>query len=148
MTTTTAAAAAATTKSSKHSKKRKKKFVFTEKKNALGCFDSILCQICTSQIPTNHRCEMCGKAFCVMCTEKWGTSGIRNRCGEHVDEQGAEYEEVVAESHRDESDDEQAATTEDDHDHDHEKQRKKLNDRNATERGRKEDERDSKSVKK
>ena len=37
-------------------------------------------------IPTNHRCKICGMAFCVACTEKWGTSENRTRCGNHIND--------------------------------------------------------------
>ena len=64
-----------------------KRFSFTENDegDAFGSFASIPCQMCNSGILTNHRCEICGLAFCILCTEKWGTSENRVRCGPHVD---------------------------------------------------------------
>ena len=88
---------------SKNSGKRRfKKFIFSEEKTN-GCFKSIACQTCDSGIPTNHRCEICGSAFCVFCTEKWGTSGNRTHCGKRVHDEVSDdgieagEDEVVAE---------------------------------------------------
>jgi hypothetical protein len=49
----------------------------------LGCYDPISCQTCESGITTSHHCDTSGKAFCVFCTEKWG-SELPNKRGKHL----------------------------------------------------------------
>ena len=79
-------------------KTKYKRFCFSDEDQGdnFGCFKSIPCMTCYSGIPTSHRCEICGSAFCIICTEKWGTEGNRTRCGDHLgivideDENGVE----------------------------------------------------------
>ena len=50
-------------------------------------FKSIPCQMFSSNILTNHQCEVCGKDFCALCTKKCGIGGTYNWCGKHVMEE-------------------------------------------------------------
>ena len=60
-----------------------KRFVFNEEK-INNCFTSIPCQTCNDGHLTSWRCEICGKAFCVICVEGWGSGSNRIRCGPHA----------------------------------------------------------------
>lgn len=74
----------------------------TLERNGSGVYDAIQCQTCDGGMMTQHRCQckmphsnifdttlgynICGKAFCILCTERWGIESS-SRCGHHVNQE-------------------------------------------------------------